>query len=77
MNLNPPAKGFVLKRWNGSLLARIFALATISLDSPKKITQEWKRGSLRALLLLAGLFCFEMSKRGVNEGVWGYLYPLS
>jgi hypothetical protein len=59
MNLNPPAKGFVLKRWNGSLLARIFALATISLDSPKKITQEWKRGSERALLLLAGLFCFE------------------
>jgi hypothetical protein len=75
MNLNPPAKGFVLKRWNESLLARIFALATISLDSPKKITQEWKRGSERALLLLAGLFCFEMSKREVNERVWGVFIP--
>jgi hypothetical protein len=40
INLNPPAKDVVLKRWNGSLLARIFALATISLESPKKITQE-------------------------------------
>jgi hypothetical protein len=75
--LNPLAKDFVLKRWNGSLLARIFALATISLDSPKKITQEWKRGSERALFLLAGMFWFKMSKRGGNEGVWGYLYPLS
>jgi hypothetical protein len=77
MNLNPPAKGFVLKRWNGSLLARIFALATISLDSPKKITQEWNRGSERALLLLAGLFYFEISKRVLNEGVWGAIYTPS
>jgi hypothetical protein len=67
--LNPPAKDVVLKRWNGSLVARIFALATISLDSPKKITQEWKRGNERALLLLAGVFWFKMSKRGRNEGV--------
>jgi hypothetical protein len=55
INSNPPAKGFVLKRWNGSFLARIFALATISLESLKKITQEWKRGSERALFcLMAG-----------------------
>jgi hypothetical protein len=40
INLNPPAKGVVLKRWNGSLLTPIFALATISLESPKKITQK-------------------------------------
>jgi hypothetical protein len=73
--LNPPAKGFVLKRRNGSFLARIFTLANISLESPKKITQEWKRGSERALLLLAGLFCFEMGKREVNEGVWGVFIP--
>jgi hypothetical protein len=75
MNLNPPAKGSVLKKWDGSLLLRIFALATISLDSPKKITQEWKRGSERAVLLLAGLFYFEMSKREVKEGVWGVFIP--
>jgi hypothetical protein len=75
--LNPPAKDVVLKRWNGSLLTRIFALATISLDSPKKITQEWKRRSERALLLFAGVFWFKISKRGRNEGVWGYLYPHS
>jgi hypothetical protein len=50
--LNPPAKGFVLKSWNNSFLARIFALATISLDSPKKITQEWKMGSERAFFCL-------------------------
>jgi hypothetical protein len=27
--------------------------------------------------LLAGLFCFEIGKREVNERVWGYLYLLS
>jgi hypothetical protein len=75
--LNPPAKNVALKRWNGSLLARIFTLATISLYSYKKITQEWKRGSERALLLLAGVFWFKMSKRGKNKKVPGYLYPLS
>jgi hypothetical protein len=73
--LNPPAKDIVLKRWNGSLLVRIFALATISLDSLKKITQEWKRGSGRALLLLAGVFWFKISKRERNEGVWGVFIP--
>ena len=32
-----------LKGWNGCSLAQIFALATISLESLKRITQEWKR----------------------------------
>jgi hypothetical protein len=30
----------MLKKWNGSLLAQIFTLATILLESSKKITQE-------------------------------------
>ena len=39
-----------LKGWNGCSLAQIFALATISLESLKRITQESKGGSERALL---------------------------
>jgi hypothetical protein len=32
---------------------------------------------VRALLLLASVFWLKMSKRELNEGVWGYLFPLS
>jgi hypothetical protein len=39
----------VLKRWNQGLLAQILALATISLQSPKKITQEWSKWEVRGL----------------------------
>jgi hypothetical protein len=44
------------KGWNGSSLARIFSLATLSLESLKEIYQERKRGSERALERLVRLF---------------------
>jgi hypothetical protein len=46
----------VLKGWNGSSLARISSLATLSLESLKEISQERKRGSERALERLVRLF---------------------
>jgi hypothetical protein len=46
----------VLKRWNQGLLAQILALATISLQSPKKITQEWSKWEVRGLSLAFTLF---------------------
>jgi hypothetical protein len=42
INLNTPAKDFVLKRWNRSFLARIFTLATISLESLRKSLKNGK-----------------------------------
>ena len=65
----------VLKGWNGSSLTRIFALATLSLETLKKINQEWKCGSERALVWLVTVFSSTMGKREIAEGVWGYLYP--
>ena len=46
----------VLKRWEWSSLAWILALAWLSLKSPKEITQEWRKGSVRALFLLGCVF---------------------
>jgi hypothetical protein len=42
--------------WNGSSLAWITYLATLSLESLKGISQEMKRGSERALEKLMRLF---------------------
>jgi hypothetical protein len=44
------------REWNGSSLAWITPLATLSLESLKEISQEMKRGSERALekLMRAG-----------------------
>jgi hypothetical protein len=67
----------VLKRWNRVLLAQILALATISLESYKKITQKWSKWEVRGLSFACRQFWLKMSKREINEGVWGYLYPLS
>jgi hypothetical protein len=44
------------KGWSGSSVARISSLATLSLESLKKISQERKRGSERALERLVKLF---------------------
>jgi hypothetical protein len=51
------------REWNGSSLARITPLATLSLESLKGISQEMKRGSDRALGKLMRLFSLKMGKR--------------
>jgi hypothetical protein len=65
----------VLKRWNRGLLAQILALATISLQSPKKINQEWSKWEVRGLSFASRQFWSKMSKREVNEEVWGVFIP--
>jgi hypothetical protein len=73
------------REWNGSSLARIIPLATLSLESLKEIYQEMKRGrgiyqkmkrgSERALEKLMRQFSLKLGKRVLAEGVRGYLYP--
>jgi hypothetical protein len=53
-----------LKGWNGCSLAQIFALATISLESLKRITQEWGRERERESSFLSVVAVeFEMGQR--------------
>jgi hypothetical protein len=63
------------REWNGSSLARITPLATLSLESLKGISQEMKRGSERALEKLMRLFSSKMSKRELAKGVRGVFIP--
>jgi hypothetical protein len=52
------------REWNGSSLAWITPLATLSLlESLKRISQEMKRRSERALGKLMRLFSSKMGKR--------------
>ena len=66
----------MLKRWERGSLALILALACFSLKSLKGITQEWRKGSERALSWLR--FEFSSSKwqeRGM-KGYGGGIYSL-
>ena len=66
----------MLKRWKWGSLALILALACFSLKSLKGITQEWRKGSERALSWLR--FEFSSSKwqeRGL-KGYGGGIYSL-
>jgi hypothetical protein len=59
------------------LICTILALATISLQTPKKITKEWSKWGVRGLSFVFLQFWSKMSKRGRVRGGMGYLYPLS
>ena len=65
----------MLKGWNRSSPAQIFALATLSLETLKKINQEWKCGSERALVWLVKVFSSTMGKREIAEGGMGVFIP--
>jgi hypothetical protein len=53
----------------------ILALATISLQSPKKITQEWGKWGVRELSFAFRLFWSKMSKRERMRGGMGVFIP--
>jgi hypothetical protein len=59
------------------LTCTILALATISLQTPTKITQEWSKWGVRRLSLGFLQVWSKMSKRESERGYEGYLYPLS
>jgi hypothetical protein len=67
----------VLKRWNRGLLAQILALAIISLQSPKKITQEWSKWEVRGLSFAYRQFGSKWAREREMKGYGGYLYPLT
>jgi len=56
----------VLKRWEWGSLARILALAWLSLKSPIGITQEWRKGSVSSVR--------GFGKSVGWKGMEGYLY---
>jgi hypothetical protein len=56
------------------LTCTILALATISLQTPKKITQEWsKKGSERALFWFSAVLVENEQERESERGYEGYL----
>jgi hypothetical protein len=59
------------------LTCTILALATISLQTPKKITQEKQMGSERALFGFSAVLVENEQDREKERGYGGYLYPLS
>jgi len=68
-----------LKGWNGCSLAQIFALATISLESLKRITQEWKRERERErereLFSALWLLSSKWGKSWLKKGLRGIYTP--
>jgi len=66
----------VLKRWEWGSLARILALAWLSLKSPIGITQEWRKGSVRALFLLGCEFSSRFWQECWLKGYGGIFIPL-
>ena len=64
----------MLKRWKEGSLARILALACFSLKSLKRITQERREGSERALSWLRLEFSSSKWQEREAEGVWRGIY---
>jgi hypothetical protein len=67
----------VLKGWNGSSIARISSLATLSLESLKEISQERNRGSERVLERLVKLFSSKKWARTPWLKGYGDIYTLT
>jgi hypothetical protein len=67
------------KWWNGSSLARISSLATLSLESLKKISQEMKKGSESFWKACEAIQLENIGKIVLDGGgrIRGYLYPYS
>ena len=66
----------MLKRWKWGSLALILALACFSLKSLKGITQEWRKGSERALFGLGLSSARQSGKRRRLKGYGGGIYSL-
>ena len=64
----------VLKRWKWGSLARILTLAALSLEFLKGITQEWRRGSVRAFSWLRLEFSSSNGQEKVAEGIRRDIY---
>jgi hypothetical protein len=54
------------KGWNGSSVAQISSLATLSLGSLKEISEERKRGSGRSLERLMTLFSLKNGQESAS-----------
>jgi hypothetical protein len=59
------------------LTCTILALATISLQSPKKITQEWSKWGVRGLSLAFRQFWLKNKQERKNERGYGGIYTPS
>jgi hypothetical protein len=77
-NYNPRARlGWCAQEMESRLTCIILALATISLQSPKKITQEWSKWGVRGLSLAFRQFWLKNKQERKNERGYGGIYTPS